>query len=277
MKSLLEFVLQLTDEIGQLNGVSTLRDQQTITERYEHEGISFLTITLPQFARDFERSLDENVVDPIRFAGFSKSGPLPRFLGGLVGLVFDDKTGEMLQKPSIPAIRGIRQITLMMSKLLLSCSPERVSKAFDNYLEIEKEVRESDARVMQPDILGFSHKLLTSYTEASQLASRTHSIMVNSFPHMDLDPTWINVVETRSGFIIVGPNGVKHTFLSASMRSRVGWTILTVYPSPKFGMTYQTLLYKRKMSVSIVADSPSEDDFTMHVISNSLPRSTKSL
>jgi hypothetical protein len=125
---------------------STSRDLKTITARVEHEGISFLTITLPNFGKDFEKSLDQGFVAHDQFAGFQRSGGLPRFLGGFLELVFTRETGVLLDNPNIDAIHSLRQITLMFAKVALECSSERTKAAIDNYFQCEQEVKESDKR-----------------------------------------------------------------------------------------------------------------------------------
>jgi len=119
---------------------STTRDFETITRRVNHEGISFLTITLPTFARDLERALDEGVVGPHLFLSFKKRGSLPRFLGGFCDQVFDRTSGRLLDAPSHNAIFFMRQITLMFKKILLPCSSERERTAYAKYIECESEV-----------------------------------------------------------------------------------------------------------------------------------------
>jgi len=120
-------------------------DVKTVRGRCEHEGISFLTISLPNFGKDFEKSLDQGLVDRRLFAGFQRKGELPRFLGGFLDLVFDRDSGVLLDQPSIDAIRAVRQLSLMYGKLALPCSDARVRNAFDGYIECEQEVRLADA------------------------------------------------------------------------------------------------------------------------------------
>jgi len=130
--------------------VSDLRDLETIRSRVEHEGISFLTITLPQFCRDFERSLANGAIDPTFFASFRKvkNGSIPAFLQGMIGLVFNRETGEEI-KYELPPIGGIssdiptviesvRQICLTFKKVELECTPQRVAAALDNFISIEQ-------------------------------------------------------------------------------------------------------------------------------------------
>jgi hypothetical protein len=120
-------------------------DFKTVQARVKDEGDSFLTITLPNFCTDFQKSLVEGRVDRNQFQGFSFTGSLPRFLGGFFDLVFDRGTGLLLDNPSIDAIYSIRQLTLMFGKILLPCSDTRKEAAIDGYLKCEQSVKEADA------------------------------------------------------------------------------------------------------------------------------------
>lgn len=127
--------------------VSDLRDLDTIQARVKKEGLSFLTITLPQFAKDFERCLELGFVDPTLFRSFRKSGSIPAFLQGMTGLIFDRETGRMRyvqEFNSLPSISlstivdSIRQICRTFAKVELDCTPERVQQAIDGYTTIEQ-------------------------------------------------------------------------------------------------------------------------------------------
>lgn len=99
----------LCDEVAERCSVSTTRDLDTVTRRFEHEGASFFNLTLPAFGKDFERSLEEGAIPSSLFAGwvrghslvtvtpptggaytitFKRSG-LPLFLQEVMGVVFD--------------------------------------------------------------------------------------------------------------------------------------------------------------------------------------------
>lgn len=119
----------------------TTHDLRTIMRRFEHEGDSFLTITLPAFTSDFERSLDEGGVAPTMFLGFKRRGGLPQFLGGFLEQVFDRSSGRLLNDPSHTAIFFIRQLTLVFKKVYLSCTSKRERNAYDSYVQCEDEVR----------------------------------------------------------------------------------------------------------------------------------------
>ncbi len=121
---------------------STTRDWLTITRRVEHEGESFLTITLPTFCQAFERGLEEGGLTPDMFPSFhaKKHTSLPAFLHGLTSQVFDPGTGYLLEKPDVHAIYAVRQIALLFKKVLLPCSKEREDAAFDGFIQCESEV-----------------------------------------------------------------------------------------------------------------------------------------
>lgn len=119
---------------------STTRDLETITRRVEHEGFSFLTITLPAFCQDFERGLEIGFVDSSLFMGFHKRGALPVFLRGLLSQVFDASTGTVLDGASSLAVHAVRQICMLHKKLLLDCSEERIRSSFDAFIETDGSV-----------------------------------------------------------------------------------------------------------------------------------------
>jgi len=128
--------------------VSDLRDLVTIRSRVESEGLSFLTITLPQFCRDFERSLANGGIDPTAFRNFRKVGAIPAFLQGMLGLLFDRETGgvnDELYDDSPTVVESIRQICLAFKKLEVDCTPERTAAAFASFTEIERSLDEFSA------------------------------------------------------------------------------------------------------------------------------------
>jgi len=127
--------------------VDTTRDIETISSRVRDQGLSFLTLTLPAFGKEFERALDEGQVDTTSFPGFRKAGRIPTFLSGFLCLIFDRTSGNLLEDVSIEAIRAVRQITLMYGKIELECTPERVDKALDAYLRCEKELMTLPERI----------------------------------------------------------------------------------------------------------------------------------
>jgi hypothetical protein len=134
---------ELADELASWCFTSATLDYKKLERRVEHEGVSFLTITLPAFCKDFERSLDEGCVSPTSFAGFQRKGGLPLFLGGFLERVFDTCSGKILDAPCIDAIFAIRQLTLAFGKIQIECSKERTADAVLKYVKCEMEIRDS--------------------------------------------------------------------------------------------------------------------------------------
>jgi len=157
MKSLLLFWREVLEELGTWCHVSTDQDYKTVLVRFEQEGDEFLTINLPGFAKDFERSLAQGQVTPDLFKGFKKRQKLPIFLGGFMELLFDRVTGTLLDeieddsRPRTEAVFAIRQLTLMFGKILKPCTPEREKAAFDAYIECEQELRAFEASIKNED------------------------------------------------------------------------------------------------------------------------------
>lgn len=121
MKSRSEIWLTALEELGNQCSVDTARDAETCVRRAAQEGDSFFKVTLPQFAKDLERSLAAGHIPADNFVGWARrnrdvfvvsddtfianddyadtdgallnfkvAGGIPRFLGGFMDLVFSD-------------------------------------------------------------------------------------------------------------------------------------------------------------------------------------------
>jgi len=137
--------------------VSDVRDLRTIRSRVEHEGLSFLTITLPEFCKGFEAALEFGRILPewkatyFRRFKFHRGGPV--FLRGFLSKLFDFETGRLLdenfhQHPdSLPAsiVEVVRQLCLLFKKIEVPCSPKREAKAAENFYQTELELSTASA------------------------------------------------------------------------------------------------------------------------------------
>jgi len=143
MKSLLELWRVLAIELSSTVGVNTTLDYEYVKRRFENEGDSFLTITLPTFGETLEGALAIGFFDRHSamksFRGLRGSS-LPTFLSGFSSRIFDSKSGILLEDPDPEAIFAIRQLTLPFKKIEEPCSEERTHRAFLGYLRTEKEV-----------------------------------------------------------------------------------------------------------------------------------------
>jgi hypothetical protein len=130
-------------------------DIKCVQGRVKHEGISFLTISLPSFGKDFQKSLDLGIVDRNSFHGFSWRAGLPRFLGGFLDLVFDRDSGVLVHNPDVEAIQAIRQLTLLYSKVLIPCTYTRERDAMSAYVDCDREVKRNDKVLTDEDYTSF--------------------------------------------------------------------------------------------------------------------------
>jgi hypothetical protein len=141
MKTQMLLLLQhVLDDIESRCCVSTRSDMNYIRSRVDTEGVSFLTITLADFGKDFEKSLDQGFVHPDSFRGFKLDKKLPTLLGGLLDGCFDRETGLLLEDVNTEFVQAFRQITLMWAKMNLPCTPAREAKALKQFLETEREM-----------------------------------------------------------------------------------------------------------------------------------------
>lgn len=156
MKSLIDLWRVTALELGQWVDTCTARDIKTVESRCEYEGISFLTITLPDFERAFLRGLERGQVSTSDFPSFKRgSGCLPAFLSGYTSRVFDVVSGQLLQNPCVDSIFAIRQLCSLVAKIELPCSYSRVVHAMQAYVECEQEVEHWESTVAQESLMAF--------------------------------------------------------------------------------------------------------------------------
>lgn len=155
MKSLMSLLQCMLEDSSIWCRASTTRDYKEITGRVEHEGLSFLTITLPSYCSDFEKSLSLGYVGHTLFVSFAKSGSTPLLFKGLIDLVFDRVSGRLLDEPSVWAIFFIRQLTLFCKKIRLPCSNKRERNAFDGFVKSNDDVRQWESGVEELRVEAF--------------------------------------------------------------------------------------------------------------------------
>lgn len=95
------------------------RDFLTIKNRFEHEGISFLAVTLSTLSEAVDSGLQTgSLICP---TSFKKKAALPLLLRGLLIRVFDE-SGQLRHSPCIESILTIRQICRMYKKTTVTSS-----------------------------------------------------------------------------------------------------------------------------------------------------------
>jgi len=155
----------MANELAMRCCTSATRDINTVTRRVEHEGLSFLAITLANFGKAVQKWLDQGFVDPWDQSGFRCSGltGFPLFMAGFRDRVFDPTNGVLLDQPDIEAIYAMRQLTLVFSKIALPSDPRqgattrvvsasRERLAMSGFIQCENDVKESDS-LLDPQYL----------------------------------------------------------------------------------------------------------------------------
>lgn len=182
MKSLLALLDVLHSESEALcPTIDRTRDISYIRMRSEHEGVSFLTITLPTFCDDFDKSLAEGRVSPAMFLSFKKRGAFPSLFSGLLRNVFTTK-GNLLEEPCIESIKLVRQLSRLYKKVEIPCSPERVTSAFERFTEIELELKSLEFSEEKVKYLQFASILLSGPCNAVTTAVTNYSVKPHHGP-----------------------------------------------------------------------------------------------
>jgi len=151
----------MADELAMTCCTSATLDYKKLERRVEQEGVSFLTITLPSFGKDFERCLDQGFVDAYAFPGFARKGGLPLFLGGFLrhgfdssGVILADVSGET-RDLLIDSIFAVRQLSGLYAKIELPCSDERITHAMKGYISCEQELQEKSGTISEESLSDF--------------------------------------------------------------------------------------------------------------------------
>lgn len=187
MKSPINLLQLILTECGNRCRVSTDRDMTYISERFKHEGYSFLAITLSDFGKDFQKSLDEGQISPESFPSFRKRSGLPLLLRGFLENVFDPSSGFLHSLPCIECIRSVRQICLMWAKKKDRPSDRRVRLAFKSFKECESDVR-TQSRILLNAQISNSQLFLDFQKVSRLLFAREFSIIDRKIYDGDLVP-----------------------------------------------------------------------------------------
>lgn len=223
MNSLTQLLLSILEESGMQCCVDTSQDRKTIQARVEREGLSFLTITLPTFYKDLQRALDQGMVTSDLFAPFKRIGDskLPVFLGGFLRLVFNEGDGRFshlstgVGREVYAAIRAMFQITGLLSKVELECSPKRIAASKVRYIENDMAVRENDNKITSELIREFSimsHILFGNVFRRVSNEIRDYEIIPKHGPGVVADSNFGNMKWDQRN--ITWPDKLEHIFPS---------------------------------------------------------------
>jgi hypothetical protein len=136
MNSPLKLLTGLLADVGRLDPLSQglERDILTLQDRFEHEGIGFVTVALGRYADHFDQWLAKRTVSPLTGFRRKPNSPLPALLSGLVRLVFDEVTGTLREDYDLGAVKSVRQILRFFKKAVIAENAETLhtqeTKAF---------------------------------------------------------------------------------------------------------------------------------------------------
>lgn len=181
MKRIIELYKAILTDVRVVCNTSTDRDLIYIKSRLKDEGESFCTITLPSFAKDFERSLELGYFETGAFRAFRKrlvpkGSQIPAFLQGIVSKVFDD-SGVIHTDVNPDHVEAVRQVCLMFNKMKKETSEKRKINAVKNYIRCE-----SDLAKFRPKDWSLSpiFKFVASYAFGRTFADVSDKLRANA-------------------------------------------------------------------------------------------------
>ena len=153
------------DESASWLSVNPERDWKTIQSRFEKEGNSYLAITLPAIHDHILECVANERWTPSRYLkNHAKGGPV--FLRAYLSFLFDWGTGTVKYDfQAVIALKIVRQILLLHSKVKALPTEERSKRALENFVLTERELRDSRTTIL--------HSLDTSnFIEVSDILYR---------------------------------------------------------------------------------------------------------
>lgn len=141
MKSPIALLRSLLIDFKRLHpGVKGLdRDFETIKQRVKHEGYGFLTIALPALDDALLRGLaEERFTCPVGFKKI-REGAIPVFLQGMLGEIFDSKTGSLKSDAECVYLRDVHTFLRLFKKTQLTADGEELlhQKAVNEFYQCD--------------------------------------------------------------------------------------------------------------------------------------------
>lgn len=178
LKSQVEIYLDLCtqlicdDPLGTSESKHTSWDVETVKSRYTHEGLSFVTKTLPKLGRALDMALESGRFTAPKEFKVLRGRSNPAFLQVYFNLVFDED-GLLLAEPSVGAIKHLRQVLYFAYKLELPYSSSEELRVINSFVETDEQLAGS-----------LSEKAL----KLLELASLITSDIFKDFDPMDIVP-----------------------------------------------------------------------------------------
>lgn len=134
-------IYDLTDRSIGFSPRSARLTIQKISERVTHEGVSFLTKTLPKLGKAFDKGLvNETLVLPPEFERIQGT-ELPKLFGELFALVFDS-LGRIIPSANPNVVRIIRELTYLFYKYEIPCEQSLNDNAIEAFVQTDDKIPE---------------------------------------------------------------------------------------------------------------------------------------
>lgn len=115
------------------------RDVISVLQRFENEGLSFLSKTLPTLRLAIDNGLSSGKFTCPRNFKTVPRGSIPRLFSGMIRKVFDASSGVLKDDACLASVVSLRQITSLFKKVVVdSESDDELDKeSFDNFLSTD--------------------------------------------------------------------------------------------------------------------------------------------
>jgi hypothetical protein len=134
---------QLADELycdiandASLPSDESRKDRRTMRLRFQEEGVSFYTKTLPKLGKALDRALSSD--EPLSVRGFAlrNSSCIPRFIGCLLERIFDD-SGHLLKTAEPSIVKHCRQLCYLWYKVELPYAETDIRSVLEGFVSVD--------------------------------------------------------------------------------------------------------------------------------------------
>lgn len=138
----LDLVISLYRDIAEryhvASSVQTV-EIRNVTQRFEAEGLSFLTKTLPSFGKAVDTALSKKEALSIQGLKTLKGCKIPLLFGFLTRLLFDTQ-GVELEQSSPEALMHFRQLVYLLYKLEIPSTETQNRNTIKSFIEVDREL-----------------------------------------------------------------------------------------------------------------------------------------
>jgi len=145
-KSQVEFYVDLFEQMlycdpcGIASKNSIKRDIMTIRHRTAHEGLSFLTKTLPKLGKALDAGLASMHFSlPCEFHKSHDNASIPAFMQAYFKCIFD-ADGTLLDTASPSVVKHLRQVLLFAYKLILPFQEDQIASSLETFISTDGEL-----------------------------------------------------------------------------------------------------------------------------------------